>query len=79
MKQNLKKQGYSTAVGDEGGFAPNLPDAKEALRFIVEAIGQAGYKPKEDIVIALDVAATELYDRNFKKYVFGSSYQKGIN
>ncbi len=70
LKKNLKKQGYSTAVGDEGGFAPNLPDAKEALRFITEAIGTAGYEPKKDIVIALDVAASELYDRNFKKYVF---------
>lgn len=70
LKDLLKSQGYSTAVGDEGGFAPNLPDAREALRFIEEAIVKAGYRPKDDIVIALDVAATELYDRNFKKYVF---------
>ena len=70
LKKLLKDQGYSTAVGDEGGFAPNLPDAKEALRFITEAITKAGYKPGEDIVIALDVAATELYDKSFKKYVF---------
>lgn len=66
----LKAKGLATAVGDEGGFAPNLPDAKEALRFITEAITKAGYKPGEDIVIALDVAATELYDKSFKKYVF---------
>lgn len=70
LKKLLKDQGYSTAVGDEGGFAPNLPAAKEALRFITEAITKAGYKPGEDIVIALDVAATELYDKSFKKYVF---------
>ena len=70
LKKLLKDQGYGTAVGDEGGFAPNLPDAKEALRFITEAITKAGYKPGEDIVIALDVAATELYDKSFKKYVF---------
>mgnify|MGYP000140418855 FL=1 len=70
LKKLLKDQGYATAVGDEGGFAPNLPDAKEALRFITEAITKAGYKPGEDIVIALDVAATELYDKSFKKYVF---------
>lgn len=70
LKDLLKKQGYSTAVGDEGGFAPDLPDASEALRFIVEAIAKAGYRPKDDVVIALDVAASELYDRNFKKYVF---------
>ena len=71
---NLKKicndRGLSTGVGDEGGFAPDLPDAREAIRFIIEAVQQAGYKPGEDIVIALDVAATELYDKSSKKYVF---------
>ena len=46
LKKLLKDQGYGTAVGDEGGFAPNLPDAKEALRFITEAITKAGYKPR---------------------------------
>ena len=70
LKRILKEQGLSTAVGDEGGFAPDLPDAKEALRFIIEAVESAGYQPRKDIMIALDVAATELYDRNFKKYVF---------
>ena len=49
LKKLLKDQGYATAVGDEGGFAPNLPDAKEALRFITEAITKAGYKPGEDL------------------------------
>lgn len=70
LKKLLKDQGYGTAVGDEGGFAPNLSDAREALRFIMEAITKAGYQPKEDVVIALDIAATELYDKSFKKYVF---------
>jgi enolase len=60
----------STAVGDEGGFAPNVKDAKEALALIVEAVEQAGYQLKEEIVIALDVAASELYNKEFKKYVF---------
>lgn len=70
LKKLLKEKGFSTAVGDEGGFAPNVKDAKEALQLIVEAIKRAGYKPGKEVGIALDVAATELYDKNFKKYVF---------
>lgn len=70
LKKLLKEQGYSTAVGDEGGFAPNLPDAREALHFITDAIKRSGYRPGEEVVIALDVAASELYDKSFKKYVF---------
>ncbi|MBC5743990.1 phosphopyruvate hydratase [Lachnospiraceae bacterium MD308] len=70
LKLLLKEAGLSTAVGDEGGFAPNLPDAKEALRIMVEAIEKAGYRPGKDISLALDVAASELYDKHFKKYVF---------
>ena len=78
LKNLLKKHGYSTGVGDEGGFAPNLPDAREALRFIMDAVGDAGYKAREDIVIALDVAATELYDKSAKKYIFeGESKMHG--
>lgn len=78
LKNLLKKHGYSTAVGDEGGFAPDLPDAREALRFIMEAVQNAGYKSGKDIVIALDVAATELYDKTFKKYTFeGESKMHG--
>ncbi|GAW93194.1 phosphopyruvate hydratase [Calderihabitans maritimus] len=64
----LKEKGLNTAVGDEGGFAPNLSSNEEALDVIMEAIGRAGYKPGEDILLALDVAATELYDDG--KYVF---------
>jgi len=62
LKKVLKEKGLSTAVGDEGGFAPNVKDEDEALSIIVEAIQKAGYKPGEDIGLALDVAATELYD-----------------
>ena len=79
LKALLKKQGYSTGVGDEGGFAPNLKDAKEALSFIMEAVQAAGYEPGEDIRIALDVAASELYDSKLKKYVFaGESRMHGF-
>ena len=70
LKKILKEQNLNTAVGDEGGFAPNLADAKETLQFIVKAIEKAGYKSGEDIAIALDVAASELYNKEFKKYVF---------
>lgn len=61
LKSVLKKKGYNTAVGDEGGFAPNLRSNEEALEVIVEAIQKAGYKPGEDVFLGLDVAATELY------------------
>jgi len=69
----LKSRGYSTSVGDEGGFAPNLKSNEEALDVIVEAIRKAGYKPGEDVFMALDVAATELYKDG--AYHFGSSGQ----
>lgn len=78
LKRLLQKDGYTTAVGDEGGFAPDLKDAREVLRYIVEAVEAEGYQAGEDMVIALDVAATELYDKNFKKYVFeGESRMTG--
>jgi enolase len=69
----LKKRGYSTAVGDEGGFAPNLKSNEEALEVVLEAIQQAGYKPGEQIGIALDPAASEFYDKESGKYVFKKS------
>src|SRR5580658_4119088 len=62
LKGVLKKRGYSTAVGDEGGFAPNLKSNEEALEVLLEAIHQAGYKPGEQISIGLDPAASEFYD-----------------
>ena len=62
LKKVLKAKGLETGVGDEGGFAPNLSSDEEALKLIVEAISEAGYKPGEDVVLALDVASTEMYD-----------------
>jgi enolase len=73
LKAVLKKNGYSTAVGDEGGFAPNLKSNEEALERVLEAITAAGYKPGEQIAIALDPAASEFYDKSSKKYVFKKS------
>ena len=73
LKSVLKKNGYSTAVGDEGGFAPNLKSNEEALERVLEAITAAGYKPGEQVAIALDPAASEFYDRASKKYVFKKS------
>lgn len=78
LKKLLKDAGFSTAVGDEGGFAPNLPDAKAALRWMKNAVEKAGYQTGKDICFALDIAATELYDRKFKKYVFeGEKTEQG--
>mgnify|MGYP003373219379 FL=1 len=62
LKKVLKEKGHSVAVGDEGGFAPNLRNEEEALDIIVEAIRKAGYEPKKDIVLALDIASTEMFD-----------------
>jgi enolase len=73
LKKVLKKRGYSTSVGDEGGFAPNLKSNQEAIDVVVEAILQAGYRPGDDIGIALDPAASEFYDDSKKKYVFKKS------
>ena len=73
LKDVLKKKGYNTAVGDEGGFAPSLKSNEEPLELIMQAIEKAGYKPGRDIYIALDPAASEFYDRDKKKYVFARS------
>ena len=78
LKELLQENGMSTAVGDEGGFAPDLADTKEVMRFLVEAIKKSGYRPGADIVLALDVAASELYDAREEKYrVEGESKMKG--
>jgi enolase len=73
LKGVLKKRGYSTAVGDEGGFAPSLKSNEEAIEVILEAIDLAGYKAGEDVSIALDPAASEFYDKESGKYVFKKS------
>jgi len=73
LKGVLKKKGYSTAVGDEGGFAPSLRSNAEAIEVILEAITLAGYKPGSQIAIALDPASSEFYDKEKGKYIFKKS------
>lgn len=73
LKKILHDKSYSTAVGDEGGFAPNLKSNEEAVEVILTAIEKAGYKPEEQIMIALDPASSEFYDADKKKYVFKKS------
>jgi enolase len=73
LKGVLKKKGYSTSVGDEGGFAPNLKSNEEALELILEAVQQAGYRMGQDTGVALDPAASEFYDTKKGKYVFKKS------
>ncbi len=70
LKGILKEKGHSTNVGDEGGFAPNLNSTKEALDILMEAIKKAGYEPGEDVLLALDAASTEFYDKEKKIYRF---------
>ncbi|NOR45530.1 MAG: phosphopyruvate hydratase [Candidatus Delongbacteria bacterium] len=76
LKSILKKKGYNTSVGDEGGFAPNLKSNEEALQLIVEAIEKAGYKPGDEVMIALDPASSEFYDKKIKKYNLASEKKK---
>ena len=68
LKKVLKEKGYNTNVGDEGGFAPNLSSNKEALDYVIDAINKAGYKPGVDVFIALDVAASEFYNKESNTY-----------
>ena len=70
LKKTLSEKGYSTGVGDEGGFAPDLDSAQAALEILQEATTFAGYEPGEDIFFAMDAAASELYDENTKRYYF---------
>jgi len=79
LKGVLKGRGYSTAVGDEGGFAPNLKSNDEAVEVILEAITKAGYKPGEEISISLDPASSEFYDRAKSKYVFKKSDKRELS
>jgi enolase len=76
LKSVLKKKGYSTSVGDEGGFAPRLKSNEEALEVVTDAIKKAGYKAGKDICIALDPAASEMFDGKTKKYKFFKSDPK---
>jgi enolase len=73
LKKVLHDKGYSTAVGDEGGFAPNLKSNDEAVDVILTAIEQAGYKPGDQVMIALDPASSEFYDDSKQKYIFKKS------
>lgn len=78
LKKVLKERGLSTAVGDEGGFAPDLADAREVLQILVQAIEQAGYCPATDVKIAIDAASSELYDEDSGRYYFpGESKMAG--
>ena len=70
LKKNLKEKGLTTAVGDEGGFAPRLGSNEEAIAALVKATEDAGYKPGKDIFVALDCAASEFFDKGSKKYTF---------
>ena len=79
LKSVLKKKGYSTNVGDEGGFAPNIQSNEEAIETVLTAIGAAGYKAGSQIVIAMDAANSELWDAKKKKYVFHKSSGKEVS
>ncbi|GMG80864.1 phosphopyruvate hydratase [Paralimibaculum aggregatum] len=68
LKAELKAAGHNTNIGDEGGFAPNIGSSREALDFILRAVGKAGYDPGGDVMLALDAAATEFYDAGSKRY-----------
>ncbi len=74
----LKSKGYSTSVGDEGGFAPNLKSNEEALQTIIEAITLAGYKPGDDVVLAMDVASSEFYNKETGKYILAGEGNKEL-
>ena len=78
LKYILRKNHLNTGVGDEGGFAPNLESSEQALDLLVQAIEQAGYKTKEEIAIAMDCAASEIYNEDEKVYHFmGESRMAG--
>jgi len=76
LKSVLKAKGYNTSVGDEGGFAPNLKSNEEALEVIMEAITKAGYKPGEEVLLALDVASSELFNKEKNIYTLENETQK---
>jgi enolase len=79
LKGVLKKKGYSTSVGDEGGFAPSLKSNAEAIELILDAIEKAGYTPGEQIAIALDPAASEFFDKETQRYIFKKSDKRSLS
>jgi enolase len=79
LKKVLRDKKYSTAVGDEGGFAPNLKSNEEAIQLILESIDKAGYKAGSDLFIALDPAASEFFDKDKNKYVFKKSDKRELS
>jgi len=79
LKNVLKKKGYSTNVGDEGGFAPNIQSNEEAIETVLKAIEEAGYKPGKDIYIAMDAATTEFYDEKTGLYTFKKSDKRQMD
>lgn len=79
LKNVLRKKGYSTNVGDEGGFAPNIQSNEEAIETVLKAIEEAGYKPGKDIWIAMDPAVSEMWDSKKKKYVFHKSDGRALS
>lgn len=79
LKSILKAKGYSTNVGDEGGYAPNIRSNEEAIETVLKAIESAGYKPGQDIWIAMDAASTEFYDEKEKAYIFKKSDGKKLS
>lgn len=78
LKKELKEHNYSTNVGDEGGFAPDISTNEEAIETVLKAIEKAGYKPGEEVYIAMDAAASELWNEKKKKYVFKKSSKKEV-
>jgi enolase len=79
LKSVLKEKGYSTNVGDEGGFAPDIQSNEEAIETVLKAIEKAGYKPGDDVMIAMDAAISEMYDAKIGKYVFHKSDGKTLS
>lgn len=76
LKSVLKAAGYSTNVGDEGGFAPNIQSNEEAIEIVLRAIEKAGYRPGEDMFIAMDAATSEFYDEKTGLYTFKNRMEK---
>ena len=76
LKKVLKSKGYSTNVGDEGGFAPNIGSNEEAIEIVLTSIEKAGFKPGQDVFIAMDAAASEFYDEKTGLYTFKKSSGK---